>query len=93
MIVLIFVAVMSLIRFFGSTAYVINYYVEMIGSQIQRRLFARRKVGEQSKLRRREVGRGLGGKKEKVEEKEGDQDAGESERLSTVGGGIGYSRD
>ncbi|GAA5827776.1 hypothetical protein JCM5353_006413 [Sporobolomyces roseus] len=92
-IVLIFVAVMSLIRFFGSTAYVINYYVEMIGSQIQRRLFARRKVGEQSKLRRREVGRGLGGKKEKVEEKDGEERDGESERLSTVGGGIGYSRE
>ncbi|GAA5915714.1 chitin synthase CHS2 [Sporobolomyces salmoneus] len=71
-IVLCFVAIMSLIRFFGSTLYVINRYVEMIGSQIQRRLFARRKVGEQSKLRKREAGRGIGGgtKKEVTEVKE-----------------------
>ncbi|GAA6062856.1 hypothetical protein JCM10212_006109 [Sporobolomyces blumeae] len=75
-IVLIFVAVMSIIRFVGSTAYVINRYVEMIGSQIQRRLFARRKVGDQSKLRRRDPtgGRGVGSTKsdEVVEEKEED---------------------
>ncbi|GAA5980582.1 hypothetical protein JCM5350_004355 [Sporobolomyces pararoseus] len=78
-IVLIFVAIMSLIRFLGSTLYVINRYVEMIGSQIQRRLFARRKVGEQSKLRKRDgaaaVGRGIGRggaseKNEVIEEKE-----------------------
>lgn len=77
-IVLIFVAIMSLIRFFGSTLYVINRYVEMIGSQIQRRLFARRKVGEQSKLRKREAGRGIGGsgpaKKEETQEKDFDDD-------------------
>lgn len=93
-IVLIFVAIMSLIRFFGSTAYVINYYVEMIGSQIQRRLFARRKVGEQSKLRRREVGRGVGGaQKEVPEEKEGEERDGESVSLSGGTGVGGYSRD
>jgi len=63
---------MSLIRFFGSTLYVINRYVEIIGSQIQRRLFARRKIGEASKLRKREnvTGRGIGGGGLKKEEKE-----------------------
>lgn len=41
-VVLIFVAIMSLIRFVGSTAYVIDRCVRIVGSYIQRRLFARR---------------------------------------------------
>ncbi|GAA5942835.1 uncharacterized protein JCM15063_002808 [Sporobolomyces koalae] len=91
-IVLIFVAVMSLIRFFGSTLYVINRYVEMIGSQIQRRLFARRKVGEQSKLRRRETGRGISGRKEIVEEKEEREDDDLDDLQNITGNAYDYDR-
>ncbi|GAA5852276.1 hypothetical protein JCM9279_002486 [Rhodotorula babjevae] len=52
-IVLVFVAILSLIRFVGSTAYVIDGYVRLIGAFVQRKLFARRQVGQQSQLRRR----------------------------------------
>ncbi|BGP33612.1 Chitin synthase, class 3 [Rhodotorula toruloides] len=54
-VVLICVAILSLIRFLGSTAYVVDGYVRFIGHQVQRRLFARRQVSQQNHLRRRPV--------------------------------------
>ncbi|CEQ40167.1 SPOSA6832_01759 [Sporobolomyces salmonicolor] len=59
-IVLVFVALMSLIRFIGSTAYILDRAVRFIGGQIQRRLFARRQVSAGTKLRRRPMGGGVG---------------------------------
>jgi len=44
---------MSMIRFIGSTAYVIDGYVRVVGGFIQRRLFVRRQAGQQSQVRRR----------------------------------------
>ncbi|GAA6038072.1 hypothetical protein JCM8097_007532 [Rhodosporidiobolus ruineniae] len=52
-IILIFVAIMALIRFVGSTAFVIDYYVRLAGSWIQRQLFARRQVGQGKTVKRR----------------------------------------
>lgn len=54
-VILICVAILSLIRFLGSTAYVVDGYVRFIGHQVQRRLFARRQVSQQNHLRRRPV--------------------------------------
>ncbi|GAA6007454.1 uncharacterized protein JCM10292_002411 [Rhodotorula paludigena] len=57
-VILIAVAIMSFIRFIGSTAYVIDGYVRVVGGWVQRQLFARRQVSQQGQLRRRGVGGG-----------------------------------
>lgn len=54
-VILIAVAIMSFIRFIGSTAYVIDGYVRVVGGWVQRQLFARRQVSQQGQLRRRGV--------------------------------------
>ncbi|GAA5916862.1 hypothetical protein JCM6882_007436, partial [Rhodosporidiobolus microsporus] len=53
-IILIFVAIMSLIRFVGSTAYQIDLLVRLVGGWIQRQLFARRQSSQgQTAVKRR----------------------------------------
>ncbi|GAA5968593.1 hypothetical protein JCM8115_003796 [Rhodotorula mucilaginosa] len=75
-IILIVVAVLSVFRLVLSTAYVIDGYVRYLGSHIQRRLFARRQINQQSTLKRRsaysEAGTEI--KSEKVDGQDDDDD-------------------
>ncbi|BGP41655.1 Chitin synthase, class 3 [Rhodotorula kratochvilovae] len=88
-VILICVAIMSFIRFIGSTAYVIDGYVRVVGAFVQRQLFARRQGSQQqSNVRRRaplsEAGTEV--KSEKVDGAEDDDDAGSIvEREGTSG--------
>ncbi|GAA5888502.1 hypothetical protein JCM5296_000654 [Sporobolomyces johnsonii] len=91
-IVLVFVALMSLIRFVGSTAYILDRAVRFIGGQIQRRLFARRQVSAGTKLRRRPLGGGVGpsetgtdGASEKEKERLTDEDDDDDAKSARTG--------
>ncbi|POY76549.1 putative Chitin synthase [Rhodotorula taiwanensis] len=75
-IILVVVAILSLFRLVLSTAYVIDGYVRYLGSHIQRRLFARRQINQQSTLKRRSAYSEAGTvvKSEKLEDEEDDDE-------------------
>ncbi|GAA5991239.1 hypothetical protein JCM11641_004030 [Rhodosporidiobolus odoratus] len=54
-IVLIFVAIMALIRFIGSTAFIVDHYVRLVGSWVQKQLFRRRTAGQKQQQPPRNV--------------------------------------
>ncbi|GAA5864069.1 hypothetical protein JCM3774_006369 [Rhodotorula dairenensis] len=76
-VILVIVAVLSVFRLILSTAYVIDGYVRYVGSHIQRRMFARRQINQQSTLKRRsaysEAGTEI--KSEKLDAQDDDADA------------------
>ncbi|GAA6023247.1 hypothetical protein JCM10207_005221 [Rhodosporidiobolus poonsookiae] len=97
-IILIFVAIMSLIRFVGSTAFVIDWYVRIVGAFVQRKLFARRQVSQGKTLqpRRNAGGAGSEGRSEagtEVNSEKVDKEEEEEEDGDEVDFGVGaYDR-
>ncbi|BGP17939.1 hypothetical protein JCM10213_003947 [Rhodosporidiobolus nylandii] len=76
-IILVFVAGMALVRFIGSTAFIIDMYVRIIGGWVQRRLFARRVsqgTGVRSKPALSSAGTEI--KSEKLSQEDDDEDEG-----------------